>query len=245
MRLWPPERPPARPHHRPPARAYAPSSEAEVPADLQAAIDAVPAAQAMFEVLTRTNRFALINRVNTVKRAGRAGPAARPVCRLPSAVCRLPAGKSSARPQGWPTILRPFRRKISCSPGTGAASAPVGSRSPAAPLVAPPTSGRQVVGGRTGMPVLAGGPRERRTTDRPTRPLSEGRNAPGRGSRRRCTRRLEASSVTTCHSGPRPHGNDHGRFPGRGADGAGADPYAGRPCRPPHRRRGVRASSQS
>ncbi|MCX4690533.1 YdeI/OmpD-associated family protein [Kitasatospora purpeofusca] len=49
--------------------AYAPSSEAEVPADLQAAIAAVPAAQAMFEVLTRTNRFALINRVNAVKRA--------------------------------------------------------------------------------------------------------------------------------------------------------------------------------
>ncbi|CAN3985818.1 FIG00815799: hypothetical protein [Kitasatospora purpeofusca] len=49
--------------------AYAPSSEAEVPADLRAAIDAVPAAQAMFEVLTRTNRFALINRVNAVKRA--------------------------------------------------------------------------------------------------------------------------------------------------------------------------------
>ncbi|MFG3041499.1 YdeI family protein [Streptomyces sp. NPDC048330] len=49
--------------------AYAPSSEAEVPADLQAAIAAEPAAQAMFEVLTKTNRFALINRVNAVKRA--------------------------------------------------------------------------------------------------------------------------------------------------------------------------------
>lgn len=49
--------------------AYAPSSEAEVPADLRAAIAADPAAQAMFDVLTKTNRFALINRVNAAKRA--------------------------------------------------------------------------------------------------------------------------------------------------------------------------------
>jgi uncharacterized protein YdeI (YjbR/CyaY-like superfamily) len=51
------------------AAAYAPPSQAEVPADLLAAIAANPAAQAMFEVLTRTNRFALIYRVNAVKRA--------------------------------------------------------------------------------------------------------------------------------------------------------------------------------
>jgi uncharacterized protein YdeI (YjbR/CyaY-like superfamily) len=51
------------------AAAYAASSEAEVPADLLAAIAADPAAQAMFEVLTKTNRFALIHRVNSVKRA--------------------------------------------------------------------------------------------------------------------------------------------------------------------------------
>ena len=50
------------------AAAYAPSSEAEAPADLLAAIAAVPAAQAMFDVLTKTNRFALIYRVNAVKR---------------------------------------------------------------------------------------------------------------------------------------------------------------------------------
>ncbi len=49
--------------------AYAPSSEAEVPADLRAAIAADPAAQAMFDVLTKANRFALISRVNAVKRA--------------------------------------------------------------------------------------------------------------------------------------------------------------------------------
>ncbi|MCX5070312.1 YdeI/OmpD-associated family protein [Micromonospora lupini] len=51
------------------AAAYAPSSEAEVPADLLAAIAADPAAQAMFDVLTKTNRFALIHRLNAVKRA--------------------------------------------------------------------------------------------------------------------------------------------------------------------------------
>jgi uncharacterized protein YdeI (YjbR/CyaY-like superfamily) len=51
------------------AAAYAPPSEAEVPADLGAAIAADPAAQAMFDVLTKTNRFALIYRVNGVKRA--------------------------------------------------------------------------------------------------------------------------------------------------------------------------------
>ena len=51
------------------AAAYAPQSEADVPADLLAAIAADPAAQAMFDVLTKTNRFALIHRVNAVKRA--------------------------------------------------------------------------------------------------------------------------------------------------------------------------------
>ncbi|MER7416023.1 YdeI/OmpD-associated family protein [Micromonospora peucetia] len=51
------------------AAAYAPPSEAEVPADLLAAIAADPAAQAMFDVLTKTNRFAVIHRVNSVKRA--------------------------------------------------------------------------------------------------------------------------------------------------------------------------------
>jgi uncharacterized protein YdeI (YjbR/CyaY-like superfamily) len=51
------------------AAAYAPPSEAEVPADLLAAIAANPAAQAMLDVLTKTNRFALIHRINAVKRA--------------------------------------------------------------------------------------------------------------------------------------------------------------------------------
>ncbi|UQU62428.1 YdeI/OmpD-associated family protein [Couchioplanes caeruleus] len=51
------------------AAAYAPPSEAEAPADLLAAIAAVPAAQDMYDVLTQTNRFALIYRVNAVKRA--------------------------------------------------------------------------------------------------------------------------------------------------------------------------------
>ncbi|MGW3783343.1 YdeI/OmpD-associated family protein [Micromonospora chokoriensis] len=50
------------------AAAYAPPSEAEVPADLLAAIAAEPAAQAMLDVLTKANRFALIHRLNAVKR---------------------------------------------------------------------------------------------------------------------------------------------------------------------------------
>lgn len=50
------------------AAAYAPPSEAEVPADLAAAIAADPAAQAMFDVLTSTNRFSLFYRVNAPKR---------------------------------------------------------------------------------------------------------------------------------------------------------------------------------
>jgi uncharacterized protein YdeI (YjbR/CyaY-like superfamily) len=49
--------------------AYAPPSEAVVPDDLAAAVAAVPEAQAMFDVLTSGNRFALIHRVNGVKRA--------------------------------------------------------------------------------------------------------------------------------------------------------------------------------
>jgi uncharacterized protein YdeI (YjbR/CyaY-like superfamily) len=48
--------------------AYAPPSESEVPPDLAAAIAADPAAQAMFDVLTRTNRYALVHRLGTVKR---------------------------------------------------------------------------------------------------------------------------------------------------------------------------------
>lgn len=50
------------------AAAYAAQSEAELPADLAAAIAAVPAAQAMLDVLTKTNRFALVVRLGSVKR---------------------------------------------------------------------------------------------------------------------------------------------------------------------------------
>lgn len=51
------------------AAAYAPPSTAEVPEDLLAAIAANPDAQAMFDVLTKANRFALIVRLDAVKRA--------------------------------------------------------------------------------------------------------------------------------------------------------------------------------
>jgi uncharacterized protein YdeI (YjbR/CyaY-like superfamily) len=50
------------------AAAYAAQAEAEVPADLAPAISSDPAAQAMFDVLTRANRFALIHRLGAVKR---------------------------------------------------------------------------------------------------------------------------------------------------------------------------------
>lgn len=50
------------------AAAYAPPSRAEVPDDLLAAIAADPAAQAMFDVLTKANRFALIHRLGAIKR---------------------------------------------------------------------------------------------------------------------------------------------------------------------------------
>src|SRR4051812_8215157 len=49
--------------------AYAGQAEAEVPADLAVAIAANTEAQAMFDVLTKANRFALIYRLGSVKRA--------------------------------------------------------------------------------------------------------------------------------------------------------------------------------
>ncbi|HZG93444.1 MAG TPA: YdeI/OmpD-associated family protein [Mycobacteriales bacterium] len=49
-------------------RAYEGPANAELPADLAAAIAAVPEAQAMWDVLTRTNRFTIIYRTNSVKR---------------------------------------------------------------------------------------------------------------------------------------------------------------------------------
>jgi len=51
------------------AAAYAGPATAEVPADLEAALDADPAARAMFDVLTKQNRYAVIWRVNQAKRA--------------------------------------------------------------------------------------------------------------------------------------------------------------------------------
>lgn len=49
--------------------AYSGQATAEVPPDLAAAIAAVPEAQAMFDVLTSVNRYALIYRTNSVKQA--------------------------------------------------------------------------------------------------------------------------------------------------------------------------------
>ena len=50
------------------ARAYQGSATSEVPDDLRAALAASPAAQAMWEVLTRTNRYAVLYRIQEAKR---------------------------------------------------------------------------------------------------------------------------------------------------------------------------------
>lgn len=50
------------------AAAYAGPATMETPDDLAAAVAADPAAQAMWDVLTKTNRYALVHRVTTVKR---------------------------------------------------------------------------------------------------------------------------------------------------------------------------------
>lgn len=49
-------------------RAYGGSATIEVPDDLSAALAASPAAQATWDVLTRTNRFAILYRVQDAKR---------------------------------------------------------------------------------------------------------------------------------------------------------------------------------
>jgi uncharacterized protein YdeI (YjbR/CyaY-like superfamily) len=49
--------------------AYGGSSELEVPADLAEALAAVPRAQAMFDILTSANRFAVVYRVTSPKQA--------------------------------------------------------------------------------------------------------------------------------------------------------------------------------
>ena len=49
--------------------AYASASRAEIPADLQAALDANPEAAAFFATLTGANRYAVLYRISAVKRA--------------------------------------------------------------------------------------------------------------------------------------------------------------------------------
>lgn len=51
------------------ASAYAGSATIEVPADLAAALQANPAAQAMFERLSSANRYSVLYRVTTAKRS--------------------------------------------------------------------------------------------------------------------------------------------------------------------------------
>jgi uncharacterized protein YdeI (YjbR/CyaY-like superfamily) len=49
--------------------AYAPASTADVPADLQLALDASPQAAAFFATLKGANRYAILYRIGAVKRA--------------------------------------------------------------------------------------------------------------------------------------------------------------------------------
>jgi uncharacterized protein YdeI (YjbR/CyaY-like superfamily) len=49
--------------------AYAPATTAQVPEDLQLALDANPAAQAFFATFKSNNRYAILFRLQTVKRA--------------------------------------------------------------------------------------------------------------------------------------------------------------------------------
>jgi uncharacterized protein YdeI (YjbR/CyaY-like superfamily) len=48
--------------------AYAPASTATEPADLKAALDAIPDARAFFDTLTGANRYAILYRVGTAKK---------------------------------------------------------------------------------------------------------------------------------------------------------------------------------
>lgn len=50
-------------------RAYSGQAGSVVPADLAAALAAEPSAQAMFELLTRQNRYAVLYRIDSAKRA--------------------------------------------------------------------------------------------------------------------------------------------------------------------------------
>jgi uncharacterized protein YdeI (YjbR/CyaY-like superfamily) len=50
------------------AAAYPGSATADVPADLAAALDAEPAARAMFDILTKQNRYAVLWRIGQAKR---------------------------------------------------------------------------------------------------------------------------------------------------------------------------------
>jgi uncharacterized protein YdeI (YjbR/CyaY-like superfamily) len=49
--------------------AYDPASTAEIPADLQAELDRNPTAKAFFETLNRQNRYAILFRLQTAKKA--------------------------------------------------------------------------------------------------------------------------------------------------------------------------------
>ena len=82
--------------------AYAGPATIEVPDDLAAALAAEPKAQAMFELLTKQNRYAVLYRVTTAKRAGDAAP---PHRRVRRDACSRRDAVSAEAPRGRVTVL--------------------------------------------------------------------------------------------------------------------------------------------
>jgi uncharacterized protein YdeI (YjbR/CyaY-like superfamily) len=80
-------------------QAYGSATTAEVPEDLAAALAVDPRARAMFDVLTSTNRFAVIYRITSVKRPEtRARKIATMVADLARGITPYPQRR---RPAGW------------------------------------------------------------------------------------------------------------------------------------------------
>ena len=84
--------------------AYAGSAGIEVPTDLIQALTAEPKAQAMFERLSRQNRYAILYRIATAKRADtRARRIQQFVTMLTRGETIYPQSRTSnSRPDGWP-----------------------------------------------------------------------------------------------------------------------------------------------
>jgi uncharacterized protein YdeI (YjbR/CyaY-like superfamily) len=79
--------------------AYAPQSRAEVPDDLQAALDAAPEAKAFFTKLKGANRYAVLYRIHNAKTAKTRAE------RIEKYVTMLARGETIHPTKGCPLIL--------------------------------------------------------------------------------------------------------------------------------------------